>query len=80
MRKSVLLLALLTLAVTGYAQSTANTPDFADLVNPLIGTDSKPSLSNGNTFPAIALPWGMNSWMPQTGKMGSGWAYTYYGR
>ena len=46
-------------------------------VNPLIGTDSKPSLSNGNTYPAIAMPWGMNFWMPQTGKMGSGWAYTY---
>ncbi len=46
-------------------------------VNPLIGSDSKPSLSNGNTYPAIALPWGMNFWLPQTGKMGSGWAYTY---
>lgn len=49
----------------------------ADLVNPLMGTDSKVSLSNGNTYPAIALPWGMNFWMPQTGKMGNGWAYTY---
>lgn len=49
----------------------------ADLVNPLMGTDSKISLSNGNTYPAIALPWGMNFWMPQTGKMGNGWAYTY---
>ncbi|WP_210520092.1 GH92 family glycosyl hydrolase [Hymenobacter terricola] len=48
-----------------------------DLVNPLMGTDSKPSLSNGNTYPAIALPWGMNCWLPQTGKMGSGWAYQY---
>lgn len=50
----------------------------ADLVNPLMGTDSKISLSNGNTYPAIALPWGMNFWMPQTGKMGDGWAYTYH--
>ncbi len=40
-----------------------------DYVNPLMGTDSKISLSNGNTYPAIALPWGMNFWMPQTGKM-----------
>ena len=47
-----------------------------DYVNPLMGTDSKISLSNGNTYPAIALPWGMNFWMPQTGKMGDGWAYT----
>jgi len=49
----------------------------ADYVNPLMGTQSKPSLSNGNTYPAIGLPWGMNLWTPQTGKMGDGWAYTY---
>ncbi|WP_143961875.1 GH92 family glycosyl hydrolase [Litoribacter populi] len=48
-----------------------------DWVNPLMGTDSKPSLSHGNVYPAIALPWGMNFWTPQTGKMGNGWAYTY---
>ncbi|MDR1719488.1 MAG: GH92 family glycosyl hydrolase [Dysgonamonadaceae bacterium] len=48
-----------------------------DYVNPLMGTQSKHSLSNGNTYPAIARPWGMNFWMPQTGKMGDGWAYTY---
>lgn len=48
-----------------------------DLVNPLMGTDSKPSLSNGNTYPAIGLPWGMNMWTPQTGKNGDGWQYVY---
>jgi len=48
-----------------------------EYVNPLMGTDSKPSLSNGNTYPAIALPWGMNLWTPQTGRMGDGWAYQY---
>ncbi len=47
------------------------------LVNPLMGTDSDFSLSNGNTYPAIARPWGMNFWTPQTGKMGNGWGYTY---
>lgn len=51
--------------------------DPVDYVNPLMGTDSKFLLSNGNTYPAIALPWGMNFWMPQTGKMGDGWAYVY---
>lgn len=49
----------------------------SDYVNPLIGTMSKHSLSNGNTYPAIARPWGMNFWTPQTGKMGDGWSYTY---
>ena len=51
--------------------------DPVEWVNTLMGTDSKPELSNGNTYPAITLPWGMNLWTPQTGKMGNGWAYTY---
>ena len=48
-----------------------------DFVNPLVGSDSAFELSNGNTYPAIATPWGMNFWTPQTGKMGDGWGYTY---
>lgn len=52
-------------------------PEPVDYVNPLAGSQSKHSLSTGNTYPAIALPWGMNFWTPQTGTMGDGWAYTY---
>jgi predicted alpha-1,2-mannosidase len=48
-----------------------------DLVNPLMGTDSSYELSYGNTYPAIAVPFGMNAWTPVTGKMGDGWGYTY---
>ncbi|SEO71697.1 alpha-1,2-mannosidase, putative [Flavobacterium sp. CF108] len=48
-----------------------------EYVNPLMGTQSLHNLSNGNTYPAICRPWGMNFWTPQTGKMGDGWAYTY---
>lgn len=48
-----------------------------DYVNPLMGTDSKYSLSNGNTYPAIATPWGMNFWTPMTSGMGDGWTYKY---
>jgi predicted alpha-1,2-mannosidase len=62
---------------TLFAQTIPGTTDPADLVNPLMGSQSKFSLSNGNTYPAIALPWGMNFWVPQTGKMGDGWIYTY---
>ena len=51
--------------------------DLVALVNPLMGTDSEFSLSNGNTYPAIALPWGMNFWTPMTNKMGDGWTYQY---
>ena len=55
----------------------AQTSSLVDLVNPLMGTDSNFSLSNGNTYPAIAIPWGMNFWTPQTAEMGDGWAYKY---
>ncbi len=48
-----------------------------EYVSTLVGTQSDHSLSTGNTYPAVALPWGMNFWTPQTGKMGNGWAYTY---
>ena len=51
--------------------------DYVDYVNPLVGTQSSFELSAGNTYPAIARPWGMNFWTPQTGKMGNGWQYTY---
>ena len=48
-----------------------------DYVNPLMGTDSKMELSNGNTYPAVGLPWGMNMWTAQTNVMGDGWVYQY---
>lgn len=48
-----------------------------DYVNPLMGTASSHALSAGNTYPAIAVPWGMNFWTPVTGEMGNGWTYTY---
>lgn len=49
----------------------------SEYVSTLVGTQSDYSLSAGNTYPAIALPWGMNFWTPQTGRMGDGWTYTY---
>lgn len=51
--------------------------DYADWVETRMGTDSKHSLSNGNTYPAVALPWGMNAWTPQTNRNGDGWMYQY---
>jgi predicted alpha-1,2-mannosidase len=71
---------LLTLSVVEgilFSQNSASDSNPVDLVNPLMGSQSVFSLSNGNTYPAIALPWGMNFWVPQTGKMGDGWIYTY---
>ncbi len=60
-----------------YAQNSGGEVDLVQYVNPLVGTESSFEVSHGNTYPAIALPWGMNFWSPQTGEMGSGWMYTY---
>ena len=68
---------LLLCSVMMYSLYTFAIKNPVDYVNPLIGTDSKYELSTGNTYPTIALPWGMNFWTPQTGKMGDGWTYTY---
>lgn len=66
-----ILLSLLSLQVQAQEIS------YVDYVNPLVGTLSDFELSSGNTYPVISRPWGMNSWTPQTGKMGDGWQYTY---
>jgi len=58
-------------------QMVTKVTDPVDYVNPLMGTQSTSDLSSGNTYPSIALPWGMNFWTPQTGRMGDGWQYTY---
>ena len=75
MKRISFYLILMSLCIFGIQANSPKTP--ADYVNPLVGTQSKHSLSNGNTYPAIAMPWGMNFWMPQTGKMGDGWSYSY---
>ena len=71
MKKLVLLIMIMCFALYGKATN------YADYVNPLIGTQSTYEFSSGNTYPAIARPWGMNFWTPQTGKMGDGWQYMY---
>lgn len=77
MIKTIISVLLLSITLSSTAQTTDNIVDPVEWVNPLMGTQSKPSLSNGNTYPAIGVPWGMNLWTPQTGKMGNGWAYQY---
>lgn len=71
MKRLLLPVFLIWVALAVYAAN------YADYVNPLVGTQSSFELSTGNTYPAIARPWGMNFWTPQTGKMGDGWQYTY---
>lgn len=82
MKKVFLLAALFCWACSDAATQSGNgivndNGIYADYVNPLMGTQSNFALSAGNTYPAIAAPWGMNFWTPQTGKMGNGWTYTY---
>ncbi|CAM3406153.1 GH92 family glycosyl hydrolase [Flavobacterium chungbukense] len=76
--KNSIVFALFTFAFVSAQNTQVITPQQPiDWVNPLIGSDSDYGISNGNTYPAIAMPWGMNFWTPQTGNMGDGWAYTY---
>jgi len=75
--KKILFVVLLLTTGRAFAQQVNTVTDPVDWINPLMGTDSKFELSNGNTYPSIALPWGMNFWVPQTGHMGDGWIYTY---
>jgi predicted alpha-1,2-mannosidase len=72
---SVVAVLVITILLQQHWKASEKSP--ADLVNPLMGTDSEYKLSNGNTYPAIALPWGMNFWTPQTRIMDDGWGYTY---
>ncbi len=59
------------------AASEGEAFDPVEYVMPLMGSQSTFELSTGNTYPAVARPWGMNFWTPQTGKMGDGWQYVY---
>ena len=75
MKKTFIFLALSLFCFSLLKANTKDSP--VDYVSTLVGTQSNYALSTGNTYPAIALPWGMNFWVPQTGKMGDGWIYSY---
>lgn len=74
---SILISAALLLLACQAERAAFSSYEPVDYVSTLTGTLSKHSLSTGNTYPAVAMPWGMNFWTPQTGKMGDGWTYTY---
>lgn len=71
----ILLVSISMLSIGKIEARTYTDP--VDYVNILMGTMSEFALSNGNTYPAIAVPWGMNFWTPQTRKIGDGWQYAY---
>ena len=49
----------------------------SDYVNTLRGSDSSAHYSRGNTFPAVAVPFGFNLWTPVTQPDAASWLYTY---
>lgn len=75
--KRILYIILSSLLICSCCQRTELVTDPVDYVSTLVGSLSEHSFSTGNTYPAIAVPWGMNFWTPVTGKMGDGWAYRY---
>ena len=78
MRLRFLISIVLLLVFSSGRALTAQTYETpVDYVNILMGTQSEFELSNGNTYPAVARPWGMNFWTPQTRKIGDGWQYSY---
>ena len=72
--KRLLIAALLLAGCTAKPEMVTEP---ADYVSTLTGTLSHHAFSTGNTYPAVALPWGMNFWTPQNGRMGDGWTYRY---
>ena len=77
MNKLFYIIAAVSVMAGCCRQETELVTDPADYVSTLVGSLSEHSFSTGNTYPAIALPWGMNFWTPVTGVMGDGWAYRY---
>ena len=77
MKKSLLIILTVSLLSGCNIHKPELVENPADYVSTLVGTLSEHSFSTGNTYPATAVPWGMNFWTPVTGKMGDGWAYRY---
>lgn len=77
MKRLLFIISLIGLLTACRHEKTEMVTDPVEYVSTLTGTLSHHAFSTGNTYPAIALPWGMNFWTPVTGKMGDGWAYRY---
>ena len=75
--KRILYIISSSLLIFSCSQKIELVTEPVDYVSTLVGSLSEHSFSAGNTYPAIAVPWGMNFWTPVTGKMGDGWAYRY---
>lgn len=70
-------IACLMLASLVVSSANARAKPLVEYVNTLRGSDSSPEFSRGNTFPAVALPFGFNFWTPVTEADSDQWLYTY---
>ena len=77
MKNPINIIASICLLVACSPEKPEMVTDPVDYVSTLTGTLSNHAFSTGNTYPAVAMPWGMNFWTPVTGKMGDGWTYRY---
>jgi predicted alpha-1,2-mannosidase len=68
---------LFTICLLGATRTHAAAPAPVTLVNPLQGTDSNAGFSHGNEYPAIALPFPMNTWAPYTRPASDSFYYQY---
>ena len=59
------------------ASAVADGSSLVTLVNPLMGTDSTGGFSHGNEYPAIALPFPLNTWTPYTQPQRDSFFYQY---
>lgn len=78
MKYNKYLVFFLLIQFLSHAQASKTNLDLVEYVNTLQGTNSKHELTKGNTYPTTALPFGMNTWSPQTGNNGDGWKYQYF--
>jgi predicted alpha-1,2-mannosidase len=68
---------LIALTLPGSFAGMAAESEPVDLVNPLMGTDSTREYSHGNQYPAVALPFPMNTWAPYTQPEADSFFYQY---
>ena len=77
-KSKILIFCSLLITLSSWSTNQDPLKDLVQYVNTLQGTNSKFELTRGNTYPTTALPFGMNTWTPQTGMNGDGWKYQYF--
>ena len=77
MKKTILSIMAFLCAAAASAQSNSAQKDYTKYALPIVGSQNKFELSNGNLYPAAALPFAMNNWSPQTALNNNRWFYNY---